>query len=123
MFSDEEKRLVEMVRQGVQGDFWAWYKLQVQAESTADILVLTDPKTPEELVGFLRGKIRARNDDLLLPQQFIAAYDYVDVPAKDDPDTPGAVRRLSPLVKEDEDVGQPDEEPGQPWGGEDPTAA
>lgn len=116
MLDEDTKRVVEMVRQGLQSDFWAWFRMQVQEESKMDILTLTDPDTPAEKVGFVRGKIRARNEDLLLPRQFLAAYDHTETAEPDLQDTPGEPRRLSPLVKEDDDVGQPDAGPedGQP---------
>lgn len=111
----EEQRAAEMVRRELDGDFWVWLRKRIQLESQADILALADPKTPSDMVQFLRGKIRARNEDLLLPIEFVRRYDFergMEAGESTVQDTPGAPRRLSAIM-EDGDGGQPD----QPGGG------
>lgn len=101
MDPEERQRLVGLIQQGLRSDFWAWYAGALQRESKADMISLTDPNVPSTQVEFLRGKLRARNDDLLLPQQALAMYDITDdhvdeVPEEGVPEP----RRLSPLPNE-----------------------
>lgn len=71
---DELDLQVEMIRSGLQTQFWAWLERVLRTGIEQDVLMLSDPSCKED-VNFLRGKIHARNQFLRLPTQLVEAYD------------------------------------------------
>lgn len=98
-----ERDRMEMIRRGMQGEFWKWFAATLQLELQQDLLDLASPDTPEDRVSYLRGMIRAKNEMLRLPGRLVALYDAEQVDSVEEeeedlgPDTPG--RRLSPVPR------------------------
>ena len=103
---EEFGRKVEMVRVGIQGQFWLWIKELLERDIARDVLLLSDPGCTDD-IQFLRGKIRARNELLMLPKQLVESYDVdreldgADNPPSGREDTP-LTRRGSPTPKGDD---------------------
>jgi len=104
--SEEFNLKIEMVRAGIQGQFWLWIKEQLENDITRDVFLLSDPGCTED-IQYLRGKIRARNELLMLPGQLVESYDVdkeldgADNPQPGEEDTP-LTRRGSPTPKGDD---------------------
>lgn len=102
----EVRRAVELVRRGVQTEFWAWLEKTMKGDALADVERLADPRTPPEMVGFLRGKIHARNEILRLPYTYVQVYDQDLTPVgetEEQMDNPTAGRPLSAYGEEKEE--------------------
>lgn len=79
-------REVEVVRSGVLSPFWEWLRMRLRSQLEVDVMTLADPRTATD-VNFLRGMIRARNEVLRLPEQFIQEIDAeIALEAQDNPE-------------------------------------
>lgn len=110
----ELRQAAENIAQGLDSGFWAWMQEQMAAElrDLVGLLSLPEgmrPRVPgrePEPDDFVRGKIRAINWLLGLPNGFMAQYavdQAVDQAANLPLDPPGTPRRASPTPREEQD--------------------